>query len=78
MRNIILEENLTWLASQKILAKVWWYKKNPAWHVPFVSIKHYGNDANVSQNLKNRNKFITAVQTLESLLSPITKHASRM
>ena len=40
-----------------------------------VCIEHYdyGTDANVSQNLKNQNQFIT-----ESLLLPITKHASRM
>jgi len=43
-----------------------------------VCIEHYVNDANVSQNMKNQNKLITSCTNLESVLSPITKHASGM
>ena len=62
MRSIVLKSNLTnWQAKR-------------TWLNFYICIEHYeyGTDANVSQNLKNQNKFIT-----ESLLSAIRKHASR-
>jgi hypothetical protein len=37
-----------------------------------VCIKHYGTDANVSQNLKNQNKFITGCTTFR--ISAVTDH----